>query len=116
MRHLKQGRKFHREKGQRAAFIKSIAQNLIIKERIRTTDARAKAMKREADKLVTLAKKQNLASLRLLIARVSKKAAMKLYYDIAPRYADRKGGYTRVVKMSRLRTGDGVSMSVIEFV
>ena len=116
MRHLKQGRKFHREKGQRVAFKKSIAQNLILKEKIRTTDARAKEMKREVEKLVTLAKKQNLASLRLLVSRTSKKTAMKLYYDIAPRYADRAGGYTRVTKVSRPRTGDGAPMSVIEFV
>jgi large subunit ribosomal protein L17 len=116
MRHLKQGRKFHREKGQRAAFKKSIARNLVMKERIRTTDARAKEMKREIDKLVTIAKKQNIASLRILIARLSKPAAMKLFYDIAPRYADRRGGYTRVTKVSRVRTGDAAAMSVIEFV
>jgi large subunit ribosomal protein L17 len=116
MRHLKQGRKFHRKKGQRVAFKRSIAQNLIIKGHIRTTDARAKEMKREVDKLVTMAKKQTIASLRILIARLSKPVAMKLFYDIAPRYADRKGGYTRVTKVSRVRTGDAAAMSVIEFV
>ena len=116
MRHGRQGRKFHREKGQRTAFKKSIAGNLIVKGSITTTEARAKEIKREVEKLLTLAKKQTLGSLRLLLARLSKPAAMKLFYDIAPRYAQRKGGYLRIVKVSKIRKGDGVAMNIVEFV
>jgi len=63
-----------------------------------------------------LAKKQNLASLRLLIARISKKPALKLYYDIAPKYADRKGGYVRIIKLGKRRVGDRSEINLVEFV
>lgn len=116
MRHLKEGKKFHRTKGQRVAFLKGLARNVVVNGKITTTDVRAKETKRYVDSLVTVAKKQNLASLRLLLSQLPKPAAMKLFYDIAPRYANRAGGYTRVLKVSRLRTGDGASMSVVEFV
>jgi large subunit ribosomal protein L17 len=116
MRHLKKGRKFGRKTGQRKAFVKSLASNLILKEKIRTTEARAKTLKSEVEKMVTLAKKENVASLRLLIARVSKKPAMKLYYDIAPRYKERAGGYLRVTKISAQRQNDAARMAYIEFV
>ncbi len=109
-------KKFGRKKGQRAAFLKSIASNLILKEKIKTTETRAKTIKSQVEKMVTLAKKQNIASLRLLTARLSKKTAMKLFYDIAPRYQERKGGYLRVTKVSGYRQGDGAEMAYVEFV
>jgi large subunit ribosomal protein L17 len=65
---------------------------------------------------VTLAKKQNLASLRLLMSRLNKKAAQKIYYQIAPRYKSRKGGYTRIIKGLKQRKKDGTRMAIIEFV
>lgn len=116
MKHQQKNPKFGRKKGQRAAFTKSLLTNLITHERITTSEARAKLLKQNADKLVTLAKKQNLASLRLLIARLTKKPAMKMYYDIAPRFADRKGGYTRIIKISSVRKGDASARAIVEFV
>ncbi len=116
MRHLKKGRKFHRKKGQRKAFLKSLASNLILKGKISTTEARAKEMKSFVEKLITLAKKQNLASLRLLISRLNKKPAQKLFYEIAPKYKDGRGGYIRVVKSAARRKNDAAKMAIIEFV
>lgn len=116
MRHLKKGRKFHRTKGQRQAFFKGLLNNLILKERIETTDARAKEIKSRLEKLVTLAKKQNLASLRLLISRLSKESAQKIFYEIAPRYKERNGGYLRIMKGMKSRKKDASRLSIIEFV
>ena len=116
MRHQKEGRKFHRKTGQRRAFLKSLLSNLILKGKIETTEARAKEIKQRVEKLVTVAKKQNIASLRILISRVSKKPAFKLYYDIAPKYADRKGGYVRIVKLGKRRVGDASTINLVEFV
>lgn len=116
MRHLAKGKKFGRIKGQRTAFVKSLSANLIIKQKIKTTDVRAKVVRSEVEKLVTLAKKQTVAALRLLIARVGKNAATKVFYEIAPRYADRAGGYVRITKVSKRRVGDAAPMSYVEFV
>ncbi|HPW34291.1 MAG TPA: 50S ribosomal protein L17 [Candidatus Paceibacterota bacterium] len=116
MQHRKKGRKFHREKGQRVAFFKSLMANLILKGKIETTDTRAKEIKSRVEKMVTLAKKQNLASMRLLVSRLPKKAALKLYNDIAPKYLERKGGYTKITKTAKKRIGDSSKVSIIEFV
>ena len=116
MRHLKKGRKFGRKTGQRKAFIKSLASNLILKEKITTTEARAKEIRMVVEKMVTLAKKQNLASLRLISSRLAKKPALKLFYDIAPKYAEKKGGYMRITKISQRRKGDASKMAQVEFV
>ncbi len=116
MRHLKKGRKFHRKKGQRKALFKSLINNLILKEKIETTEAKAREVRPKMERLITLGKKQNLASLRLLISRLNKKAAQKIYYQIAPRYKDRRGGYTRIIKSARRRKKDGAKMAVIEFI
>jgi large subunit ribosomal protein L17 len=116
MRHLKKGRKFHRKKGQRTALLKTLAGNLIIEEKITTTEAKAKEIKSKVEKLTTLAKKQKLADLRLLISRLPKKSAQKLFYEIAPRYASRRGGYLRITKGGLQRKKDGSKMAVIEFV
>ena len=109
-------RKFHRKTGQRKAFYKGLANNLIMKEKIITTEVRAKAIRPVVEKLVTLGKKQQLASLRLLMSRLPKEAAQKLYYEIATRYQDRKGGYLRIIKQGRLRKRDSARTAVIEFV
>lgn len=116
MRHLKKGKKFGRIKGRRKSFIAGLIRNLIIKEKINTTEARAKAIRPKVEKLVTLAKKQNLASFRLLQARLPKDAANKLYYEIAPKYKDRKGGYVRIIKTSVVRKRDAAPKAEIEFV
>jgi large subunit ribosomal protein L17 len=116
MRHQQKIKKFSRKTGERKSFMKGLARNLIIKGEITTTETRAKAVKSEVEKFVTLAKKQNLASLRLLIARVSKEPAHKLYYEVAPKYAERKGGYIRITKISAPRLGDATKMARVEFV
>lgn len=109
-------RKFGRKRGSRISFLKTLANNLIMKERIQTTDARAREMRIKVEKLVTLAKKQNLASLRLLLSRLPKASAMKLYYEIAPKYQTRAGGYLRINKMAKRRKRDAAMQAVIEFV
>ena len=116
MQHRKIGRKFGRIRGRRKSFLKSLYRNLIVAERIMTTEARAKEIKPRVEKLITLAKKQNLASMRLLLARLPEDAALKLYYVIAPRYKDRKGGYLRVVKVGAVRKRDAALKAIIEFI
>ncbi|MBI5079386.1 50S ribosomal protein L17 [Candidatus Wolfebacteria bacterium] len=117
MRHLKKGKKFHRKKGQRTALLKGLLNNLILKEKIQTTETKAKTLKSKAEKLITIAKKQNLSAFRTAASRLSnKKSAYKLYHDIAPRYSQRQGGYLRVIKSAKLRKGDGAKMAVLEFV
>jgi len=116
MRHLSKGRKFHRKRGQRKAFLRSLIANLITYKKIETTEARAKEIKRLTEKLVTLAKKQNLGSLRLLIKRIGKKPAFELFQKIAPKLKERKGGYLRIVKSPRRRKRDAAKMVIIEFV
>lgn len=115
MRHLKKIKKFHRKKGQRKALFKSLLNNLILKEKILTTEAKAKALKSMTEKLITSAKKQNLTALKILLSRLPEKSAFKLYHEVAPRYLNRKGGYLRVIKAMR-RKKDGSQTAVIEFV
>jgi large subunit ribosomal protein L17 len=116
MRHCKKGRKFHRKKGQRNALFKALINNLILKEQIETTTEKAKEIKPKVEKLITIAKKNNLASFKILLSKLPKAAAQKLFYEIAPRYQDRKGGYLRIVKTSKPRKRDGAKMAIIEFV
>ena len=117
MKHLQRGRKFHRKKGQRVALFKNLLNSLILKEKIETTEAKTKEIKWKIEKLITLAKKQNTAALRLLLSRLGdKKAAQKIYFTLAPRYEKRRGGYTRIIKIAKQRTRDASKMAVIEFV
>ena len=116
MKHLKRGRKFGRIMGRRKSFLAILAHNLIMENRIQTTEARAKEIRPMVEKLVTIAKKDNLVALRLLMKRIPKDAAYKLYHEIAPRYKTRNGGYLRIVKTSKTRKRDGASQVIIEFV
>lgn len=116
MKHLKKGRKFHRGKGQRKALFKSLANNFILKEKIETTEAKAKEVRPKIEKLITIGKKQNLSGLRILTKQLPKKAALKIYYELSPRYQNRNGGYTRIIKSAKIRKNDGAKMAVIEFV
>lgn len=81
-----------------------------------TTEAKAKSIRPVVEKALTLAKKQNLASLRLLLSRMTKDAANKLYYELAPKYKDRNSGYLRILKMSGKRKRDAAQKAIIEFV
>jgi len=117
MRHQKKGRKFHRLRGRRISFLRNLANNLIRKEKIETTEARAKEIRPMVERYVTLAKKEDLARRRLLISRLhDAKLVGKLMGDIALRYKERHGGYLRITKLSKSRKRDGTRLAVIEFV
>ena len=109
-------RKFGWKAGPRRAFIKGLANNLIMKEKIETTTPRAKEIRPIVERFVTIAKKQQLAGFRILLAKLPKQAAEKLYFDIAPRYKDRAGGYLRIVKEAKSRKRDAAPLAFIEFV
>ncbi|MCF7925344.1 MAG: 50S ribosomal protein L17 [Candidatus Izimaplasma sp.] len=114
-------RKLNRRSDQRKAMLRDLVTQLIIHERITTTATKAKELKRLADKMVTLGKKNTLASRRQAgqtvrtLAAGDKNALQKLFDDIAPRFAERDGGYTRIYKMGP-RRGDSTEMAIIEFV
>ncbi|MEO0075960.1 MAG: 50S ribosomal protein L17 [candidate division WOR-3 bacterium] len=117
MRHHKKIKKFHRKRGQRKAFIKVLAQNLIRDQKIKTTETRAKALRSFVERLITLGKKQTLSARRLVIARLgNKKLANKLVDEIAPKYLNRPGGYLKITKTSHTRKRDSAPMVVLEFV
>lgn len=116
MRHAKRTRKFGLKRGPRRAFLRGLAGNLITRGKITTTEARAKELQRIVERYVTYGKRQSVASLRLLVSVLPKQSAYKMYHNIAPRYQDRRGGYTRVVKLVRPRVHDGSKMARIEFV
>ena len=107
-------RKFGREKRLREALYKSLATALIDRGRIKTTSAKAKSLSAFADKLITTAKKQNLASRKKLSSVFHQKTVKILVDEIAPRFSDRKGGYTRVIRLGQ-RKSDGSEMAFIEF-
>ena len=116
MRHRKSGRKLNRTSSHRKAMFANMAASLIEHEQIVTTLPKAKELRPIVDKLVTLAKKGDLASRRLAISRVRDVAMVRKLFDtIGPRYEDRNGGYTRVLKAG-FRYGDSAPMAVIEFV
>lgn len=116
MRHHNHNRKFGRERNQRRAFLRSLAVNLIVHGKIKTTTARAKELRPLIEKMVTRARAGDLLARRLLLARLGRLAAMrKLITDIAPRYRARAGGYTRITKLPARRS-DGCPQALIEFV
>ncbi len=116
MRHLKKTKKFGLKKDLRSALFRNLMHHLIMYGRIKTTTERAKYLRPKIEKLITKAKKQNLAALRYLLTKLPKKSAYKLFYEIAPRYLERKGGYTRVIKLPFKRVKDSADLSYIEFV
>lgn len=107
-------RKFGRVVKVRKALYKALATALIDHGRITTTTAKAKSLALFTDKLVTKAKKGDLAAQRLIREDLGPKATKKLVSEIGPKFKDKKGGYTRVLKMGR-RPSDGAEMSLIEF-
>lgn len=115
MRKKKQGRKFQRKTGQRKALLKGLARELFLRERIKTTEAKAKELKRFAERLITKAKKGDLASRRNLAKYFSKTTVKKLVDELGPRYKTRPGGYTRIVKLGP-RKSDGAKIAIIELI
>ena len=115
-RHGYKGRKFGRERDQRRALLKGLATSLVMEERIETTLPKAKELVRYIEKLITKAKKGDLANRRAVIAGLSTQvSAFKLVDQIAPQLTGRTSGHVRVER-TRLRVGDGAQMAVIEFV
>lgn len=107
---------FSRKSGPRKALLKGLMNSLVEHGRIKTTVVRAKEVKRHIEKAVTLGKKNNLNSIRLLIARLSnQESALNIVNNIAPKFSNRLGGYTRVIKIGR-RPGDSAEMAFLEFV
>jgi len=117
MRHGNNKRKFGRVRKVRNALINSLALNLIMREKIKTTLPKAKEVQPFIEKLVTSAKRGDIATRRLVISSLSNRRieVKKLFEVIAPKYMDRKGGYTRVLKLGT-RISDGAQMAIIEFV
>jgi large subunit ribosomal protein L17 len=117
MRHHNTKRKFGRDKNQRKALLSSLALNLIVRGKIKTTMPKAKELRPFIEKLVTKAKKGDAATRRVVISKLSNrsKEVKKLFEVIAPKYIDKKGGYTRVLKLGA-RKADGAEMAIIEFI
>ena len=116
MRHRKAGRKFNRTSSHRSAMFKNMAVSLIDHEIIKTTLPKAKELRRIAEPLITLSKTDNVANRRLAFNRTRSAAAVgKLFSELGPRYAERPGGYTRILKCG-FRSGDSAPMAYIELV
>lgn len=111
------GKTFNRAPNQRRALLRSLARSLVMEERIGTTEAKAKALRPFIERMVTYAKKNTLASRRLAISKLQdKEAVKKLFVTIGPRYKDRAGGYTRVVKRTKRGPSDARKLAYISFV
>lgn len=115
MRKQKQGRKFHRESGQRKAMLKITLANFLFRGKIKTTTAKAKELKSLVEKSITKAKKGDIASRRNLLKILPEKTVKNLIENIAPQYQKRSGGYTRIVKLGQ-RKSDGSAMAILELV
>lgn len=116
MRHNKSGRRLGRKTSHRIAMFRNMVTSLLNHERIITTDAKAKEIRSVAEKMITLGKRGDLHAQRQAAAYIREKSVVtKLFSTIAPRYKERAGGYTRIIKLGQ-RLGDAASMSVIELV
>ncbi len=116
MRHQKTRHKLSRDAAHRKALLANLCKEVIQHERIKTSEAKAKAVKPEIEKLITLAKRGDLHARRLAISQIRDEAMVqKLFDTLGPRYQDRPGGYTRVLKAG-YRHGDSAPVAVIELV
>jgi len=117
MRHQKTRNKLSRDSAHRKSLLMNLSKELIEHERIKTTEAKAKAVKPEIEKLITLAKKDTLHARRQALSTLAqdKFAVHKLFVEVAPRYAERPGGYTRILKIGQ-RAGDATEMVFLELV
>jgi len=116
MRHLVKKKKLGRNTAQRRALLRNLVTSFLEKERMRTTLAKAKAAKPLAEKMITLAKKDTLHAKRQALSYIYKKSVVKkLFEELGPRFSERPGGYTRIVKIGP-RAGDGAEMAILELV
>ena len=109
------GRKFGRVRKVRKAFMRSLAVSLVESGKIKTTEPRAKELRPYIEKMVTKAKKNDLANRKRIIAKIGVKPTRKLFDEIGPKYKTREGGYTRITKLPA-RKSDASKMAIIEFV
>ncbi len=115
MKKQKKGRKLNRKSASREALLKALASALLVAEKIKTTEARAKEVSGFVEKKIARAKLGDLRSQRLLAREFSPKIVKKLIKEIAPKYKERKGGCTRIIKLGP-RKSDGAKMAIIELV
>jgi large subunit ribosomal protein L17 len=117
MRHSKQRHKLSRDSAHRRSLLRNLSKDVIQHERIQTSEAKAKAVKPKVEKLITLGKRGDLHARRQALAELGqdKFVVHKLFEEVAPRYADRQGGYTRIVKLGPRRS-DSTEMVFIELV
>ena len=115
MRKRKKGRKLSRKRDQRRALRITLASALFLREKIKTTEAKAKEFSGFVEKQINQAKIRDLNSRRLLRKKFSPEIVKKLVEEIAPRYKERKGGYTRIIKLGP-RKSDGARMAIIELI
>jgi len=116
MRHLKSGRQLSRNSSHRWALMRNLITALLREEKIQTTDPKAKELRRWADRVISLAKRGDLHARRQALSIIWDKAVVRKLFDtIGPRFKDRPGGYTRIIKLG-LRHGDAAQMAVIELV
>lgn len=116
MRHRKKGRPLSRTRSHRRATLRNMATSLIRHERIETTEAKAKELRPFAERLITLARRGDLHARRLAGRNIADREVLgKLFDDLGPRFAERPGGYTRILKLGS-RRGDGADMALIELV
>ncbi len=115
MRHRDNKRKFGRVRKVRVAFLRSLAEALLLRGKMKTTEARAREIRPYAEKLITLGKNPTVARRRLLISKLGTAYRAQAAITAAERFKNRAGGYTRIVKLPR-RPSDGSPMAIIEFV
>jgi large subunit ribosomal protein L17 len=115
MRHHNANRKFGLPADQRKALLRSLARNLVVREKIETTEAKAKELRPFVEKLITRSKVDNLATKRFLATQVGLDGAKKLMEIVGPKFKERNGGYVRIIKLPR-RMSDASKMAQIEFV
>lgn len=116
MRHRKSGRQLNRNSSHRQAMFRNMASSLVKHEVIKTTLPKAKELRRVIEPLITLAKQDSVANRRLAFARTRDKEVVgKLFNELGPRYTERPGGYTRIMKCG-FRTGDNAPMAFVELV
>jgi large subunit ribosomal protein L17 len=116
MRHLAQGRKLGRTTAHRRAMLRNLVTSFLEKERVVTTVAKAKEARPLAEKMITLAKRNTLHTRRQALAFVTKESVVRKLFDkLGPRFSERPGGYTRIVKTGP-RAGDGADMAVLEMI
>lgn len=115
MRKLNKGRKLSMKKGPRKALLRTLANSFFLHEKIKTTEARAKELKPIVEKMITRAKDNQVSNRRVLAQNLTPKMVKKIVDEIAPKYASRQGGYTRLIRLGS-RNSDGAKIVIIELV